>query len=151
MSKCIRCGNKIGFLNKERRCKLCNKQFCEKCGEWIASSGWGTLLSDDSKDYQICSENCIFELYNKFIKTSGTGVPLELVNQNNIGILIKEDRKFDRKDKPKLLSIGYIKINPREASDENKIISELEPLYNRIKEDLKSRRIAFIESHENVI
>ena len=151
MSKCIRCGNKIGFLNKERRCEFCNKQFCEKCREWIASSGWWTLLSDDSKDYQICSEDCIFELYNKFIKDSSPGIQLELVNQSNIGILIKEDRKFDRKDKPKLLSIGYIKVNPREASDGNRIISELEPLYNRIKEDLKKRRISFIESHENVI
>ena len=99
------------------------------------------------KEQWICSENCGFTAYTRYIESIRQDSPILLLNEANIGVELREDLQ----DNPRGISIGPLKIEDgREILKGNKMAPEVVPLYKRIKEDLVKRKRVFKEECETL-
>ena len=150
MKVCPNCGKKLGLFNKKIECKICAKEFCNKCYEWDIMLGtsskyaWG---GDNMEGFQVCSEKCAFNSYLTYIKSTKDNMALILTNENNIGFSVTEDHE----NKPKGISIAYMRTNHRAAPKEGEgFIPQIKPLYDKIINDIKDRKRKFKEEYMNI-
>jgi len=141
---CPRCGSKLGFFSKPVKCEICGRAFCMACSEFRVN----TIERGRDVYHNVCSSECLLELYRRYLQSIEQDKELILLNGSNTSIML-----YDDVDNPSIgIYMIYLKVNLREINTtEENLISELVPIYGAIREDLKRRGVRFKEEFESIV
>ncbi len=145
MANCPSCGRPLGFfkLNWQQECGICGKAICYKCREWegaewlVARCG---IRGDGMGSSSLCSTDCAFKFYERYIQAVPPSVGLILYNVGNVGVGLEREEP-----KGKAVTFSHTRSDPREHPQEAPMAPEASRLYERIKSDLSKRRVTFKE------
>ncbi len=144
---CPRCGAKVGFLNTASVCPTCGGQVCGKCAAYEASESHSTEImqgSDEEVQTAMCSEDCAFGLYARFIKTIDPTAPLVLNDDAHVGLTLQVEPQEDDTP-PSYITFNLKRLDARDDAKAASQASDARPFYDRVKRDLTEGRRDFRE------
>jgi len=146
---CPRCGAKVGFLNTASACPTCGSQVCEKCAEWEARESRaadGTSGSDGEVQMAMCSEDCAFGQYARFIQTIDPKASIVLNEDAHDGLDVAVEPEEDYTP-PSYISFSLKRLDPRDHVKAASLAPDVRPFYDRVKRDLTEGRRTFREGY----
>ena len=139
----------MGFLNKVMECPTCGEHLCGKCAEWEACES-NAASSESGSDEEVlmalCSEECAFGLYARFIQTIDPSAPLILNDDAHVGFSLSVNAAEDGM-LPSYISFALKRLDPRDHAEAASLAPEVRPLYDRVKRDLTDGRRDFSEGY----
>ena len=147
--ECPRCGAKLGLLNPKKACATCGRPVCGKCAEWSGAefhAARGKSGSYNEIDMELCSEDCAFGQYARFIRTIDPKTPLVLNDEGHVGLDVAVD-SGEEVMTPTSIAFNLKRLDPRDHIKDASLAPEVRPLYDRVKRDLTEGRRAFREDY----
>jgi len=148
---CPRCGARVGFMNPQIACAACGRPICGECSEWEMFETHARALKigrGGDRQMQLCSDECAFGQYERFIQAVDPTAPYVLSDAGHINIDLSTDTRSSRRD-----NIGFNRegLDPMDFTEATSMEPESRPLYDRIRKDLTDRRMAFREDYFDIV
>ena len=146
---CPRCGDKVGFLEKVTACPTCGSQLCGRCAAWEgceSSAASAEQGSEEEVQMKLCSEDCAYSQYARFIQAIDPATPLVLNDDGHVGFTVSV-AEADDGTPPSYISFALKMLDPRAYAKAASVAPEVRPLYDRVKRDLTEGRRDFREGY----
>jgi hypothetical protein len=107
----------------------------------------GTRSFTNYSDKPVCSEDCAFQAFGKYLSRIDQGRGVFLINESNVSVGVYGDREAEGF----AISIAFRNINAGEWSMKDSMTPQAQMMDDRIKADLDRRGIPITEDSEVVV
>ena len=146
---CPSCGANVGFMEKVAACPTCGSHLCGKCAAW---EGCESIAASDEQgsgeevQMKLCSEDCAYSQYARFIRTIDPETLLVLSDDEHVGFTVSV-AETDDETPPSYISFALKRLDPQAYAKAASVAPEVRPLYDRVKQNLTEGRRTFSEGY----
>jgi hypothetical protein len=100
--------------------------------------------SDEEVQMAMCSEDCAFAQYARFIQTIDAKAPLVLNDDAHVGLTLQVEPE-EEDTPPSYITFNLKRLDPRDNAKAASLAADVRPFYERVKRDLAESRRNFRE------